>query len=203
LAATLDPLAHPEVESARLRVVCTDAGGQELEASATVVRELPGGPPGAGRETILQLETAVARVRERIDHEPVVLDFRTGLELASHYPALTIFQPVAVDDPALPYLDRTIDLVVTDGTSPEAVAEARRVAAVATVEGAALEWQPGAPPRPTPPETSIIVVVHGPPNGQPVALARSTPSPSRFDSFNVCTSICIHCGDKKSMNCFS
>lgn len=161
LSGALDPLAAAAEGRAQLRVVCTDARRERLEQTALVARQPSSGPSAVSREGLAGIETVVALVRERVLRAPLVLDWHTGLQAASFAPEATLFQPASVDVATLPYADGSLDLVVTDASSPERRAEARRVAAVATLEGGALRWQPFAPPRPVLPETSIVFPAHG------------------------------------------
>ena len=120
------------------------------------------------------LERLLDEFRGRFDRDPVVLDWLTGFDLAAVFADLVVFSP-ADNDSILPYLDRSIDLVVSSPRSHVA-SEARRVAAAAVVtlaspgdaqhatqqSTAVVEWVPGvfatSPPLPT---TTIIIPVHG------------------------------------------
>jgi GT2 family glycosyltransferase len=103
--------------------------------------------------------------RTRFEREPAILDWRSGLSLASLLPRERIFQPPGNDGP-LPYLERSVEMVITDANDGYAVSEAWRVAtgAVITVDRSArndepkldLEWLPGSA-RGRWPACSIII----------------------------------------------
>lgn len=138
-------------------------------------------------------EKLIADCRSRFGRDPAVLDWHTGLGLGTIFPGLAIFAPPTEpgsDD--LPYLDRSIDLVVVPFPDRAALAEAHRVAvgAVATLRDAEeaddrgsdragdddgddaaltldVEWLPGSPP-PTPRTTSIVIPTY---NGVALTVA--------------------------------
>ncbi len=129
-------------------------------------RDPHGGVPGA-------VEEALGQVRNRLERDPTVLDWNSGLGLARVLSRLAVFSPPgAADVQRLPYLDGTVDVVVLSSADPVRVAEARRVAAAAvlrlsglragdaTAEGFRLEWKPEATAPPSLPGTSIIVPAH-------------------------------------------
>lgn len=64
---------------------------------------------------------------EHTGSAPAILDWATGLELASRLPGRTVFTPPRREAP-LPYLDGTVDVVAIADDAPLVVAEARRVA---------------------------------------------------------------------------
>ena len=72
--------------------------------------------------------------RDRLDHEPSVLDWNTGLKLEHEFPDLAVFSPTLEGKPrVLPYIDRTIDIVAVAASDEAVLAEAQRVAALAVV----------------------------------------------------------------------
>ena len=79
-----------------------------------------------------KFEESVAEFQSRFGRDPAILDWNTGLELASRFPQHTIFSPSPVDR-ALPYLDKSIDMVAISSAGSEISAEARRVAEAAVV----------------------------------------------------------------------
>jgi hypothetical protein len=81
------------------------------------------------------LENVVAQCRKYLDCEPAILDWDTGLHLATLFPHLTVFSPPALEE-KLPYLDGSIDIVAVP-PDPASIAEARRVARVAILTAAA------------------------------------------------------------------
>jgi len=81
----------------------------------------------------------LAEFANRTEREPTILDWHAAPGLADVFPQQTIFSPLtAAATPTLPYLDRSIDIVVVraDAGAPR-LAEARRVAAalVLQIEG--------------------------------------------------------------------
>jgi hypothetical protein len=106
---------------------------------------------GAAASPLATIRRAVASLRARSSSEPSILDWRTGMEFAGQLPDLPVFTPPA-DGDALPYLDRSVDVVVVASSDAARLAEARRVAAQAVIridanypDVAELEWSPGAP----------------------------------------------------------
>jgi hypothetical protein len=78
-----------------------------------------------------RLDAAIARFQKRFGKDPAILDWNSGLELAAVFPDATVFAPPEAAS-TLPYLDRSVDIVVCPRT-PEAVREARRVASAMVV----------------------------------------------------------------------
>jgi GT2 family glycosyltransferase len=129
-----------------------------------------------------QVEEVIAEFQKRMDTDPSMLDWNSGLELAVSFPHLAVFSPLSSEsiDPTLPYLDRSIDIVVTSSLDPGRIAEARRVAAVAVILSStlsnelqhlmprkvakppvslAIEWLTDQSNAPSMPPTSIIIPV--------------------------------------------
>lgn len=81
-------------------------------------------------ETILSgLDRAVARLDAETGRRPFILDWHTGEPWNVRLPAVTVFSPVSREfEPVLPYLDRSIDLVMLSGSRAEHAGEAARVA---------------------------------------------------------------------------
>ena len=65
-------------------------------------------------------------------HQPAILDWQTGHDLAALLNECNVFAPEQHDS-VLPYLDSSIDVVVLDAETPQRLAEARRVASSAVV----------------------------------------------------------------------
>ncbi len=86
-----------------------------------------------------KFEEVVTECRARLQRDPAILDWNTGLELAATFPQRSIFSPPSVDR-VLPYFDQSIDIVVVSSPDAASITEARRVAkaAVITVTGAEL-----------------------------------------------------------------
>ncbi|MQA73277.1 MAG: hypothetical protein GEU88_02810 [Solirubrobacterales bacterium] len=100
---------------------------------------------------IATLRRAVACVRMRSGRDPSILDWRTELGIADQLPEMPVFVPPG-EEPVLPYLDGTVDIVVLASADVAQIGEARRVAASAVIrvdpsspEEAELEWSAGAP----------------------------------------------------------
>ena len=77
-------------------------------------------------------EETLAECRARLDREPVILDLDSESELAAKFPECVFFSPGGKAG-ALPYLDRTIDLVALRGKGGVALKEARRVCSEAVL----------------------------------------------------------------------
>jgi GT2 family glycosyltransferase len=79
-----------------------------------------------------RFEKVIAEFQSRFDHDPDILDWHTGLNLAAAFPRLTILSPPTAES-TLPYLDHSIDIVVISSSGPDAFKEAQRVATAAVV----------------------------------------------------------------------
>jgi GT2 family glycosyltransferase len=92
-------------------------------------------PAQAIAELSQQMEDAISEFQKRMDINPSILDWNSGLELAVSFPHLAVFSPLSSEGigSTLPYLDHSIDIVVTSSPDPGRIAEARRVAAVAVI----------------------------------------------------------------------
>ena len=104
----------------------------------------PAGPIAAIRQAAESLRIGAGR-------EPSILDWDTGIGLADRLPELQVFSPPD-DGPRLPYLDRTVDVVVLAAGDDARLAEARRVASEAVValsapDEAGVEWLRRPAPR--------------------------------------------------------
>jgi GT2 family glycosyltransferase len=79
-----------------------------------------------------EFSEALAEFSRRMEREPTILDWHAAPGLAEVFPEPTIFAPLTTDDtPLLPYLDRSIDIVVVRADAgADRLAEASRVAAV-------------------------------------------------------------------------
>ena len=78
------------------------------------------------------LERLVAEFAARYDRDPVILDWNTGLKIEDAFPDLAVFAP-QLDGDSLPYLSRSIDIVVVRHADSGRRAEARRIASGAVV----------------------------------------------------------------------
>jgi hypothetical protein len=101
--------------------------------------------------SIAALRRIAASVRIRSGREPSILDWDTELRLGEHLAEMPVFVPPG-EGPTLPYLDRSVDVVVLASTDPGRIAEARRVAGTAVIrfdpstpERSEIEWLGGAP----------------------------------------------------------
>jgi len=79
---------------------------------------------------LAQIGAAIQEYKGRFDRDPAILDLHTGLEIAPAFPEEMVFMP-PTNDPQLPYLDGSIDLVIV--LAEDFFAEARRVASGAVV----------------------------------------------------------------------
>jgi hypothetical protein len=101
------------------------------QADVCVVYSLRDQPRGgvAWRE---QLSTVLAQCSQTVGNEPAILEWRTEFDLVALFPDLTVFSsPNDVD--FLPYLDRSVDIVVVSTGDTQVLDEAERVASAATV----------------------------------------------------------------------
>jgi hypothetical protein len=73
-----------------------------------------------------------------LGHQPAILDWNTGQDLAALFNGYKVFSPVG---DTLPYLEHTIDVVAVKDPSAEAVTQARRVA-----KALVICVRPGSPP---------------------------------------------------------
>jgi hypothetical protein len=96
---------------------------------------------------LASLKLTVACLRIRTGRDPSILDCGSSLGIADHLPEVKVFGPPG-DEPTLPYLDGTVDIVVVPADAAAGrLEEARRVAASSVIrvdpgssEGAELEW---------------------------------------------------------------
>jgi GT2 family glycosyltransferase len=88
--------------------------------------------PPAARSARHVLDEALDRFRAQWGRRPAILDWETGLNLASALPDHPVFSPPA-SGASLPYLDRSIDMVAIRTADPRALAEAERVAETAVI----------------------------------------------------------------------
>jgi hypothetical protein len=95
------------------------------EADAGVVWDLQTASPLRG------LDDLVTELRSG-PHQPAILDWQTGHDMAALLNECNVFAPEQHDS-VLPYLDSSIDVVVLDAETPQRLAEARRVASSAVV----------------------------------------------------------------------
>jgi GT2 family glycosyltransferase/glycosyltransferase involved in cell wall biosynthesis len=126
-------------------------------AAVTVPTSRLQAPPPAFEPWMPELSAAKAALELELGRPPIALDWtKEGLTGVT-------FRPITIESDRLPYLDSSIDLVVTDAGNAERLAEARRVAngrvLLKTPTGLDSLWLPGAPGAPS--SVSIIIPVHG------------------------------------------
>ncbi|HEX6460179.1 MAG TPA: sulfotransferase [Thermoleophilaceae bacterium] len=102
-----------------------------------------------GSAPLAVLKRAASSLRVRTGRDPSLLDWATGLGIASLLPDVAVFEPPDGGD-TLPYVDGSVDIVALASADGARLAEARRVAgsAVITVDldSAETEWVQGAAP---------------------------------------------------------
>lgn len=76
---------------------------------------------------------AIAECRSRVDREPGILDWNTGLNLTAMCPQDSVFSPPKTGA-VLPYMESSVDLVVVRTSDSAILNEARRVAGAAVVQ---------------------------------------------------------------------
>jgi GT2 family glycosyltransferase len=109
----------------------------ELVAERADVGRLYDLAPEPRRGDVVRVTAQLADAWERVSGTaPSILDWSTGLELATRLPERTVFSPPSAGD-LLPYLDGTADIVVVTDDDPARLAEARRVALRSVVRPAA------------------------------------------------------------------
>lgn len=97
-----------------------------------------------------QFTAVVAEFQSRCERDPVILNWQPDEEWEKHFPQLTIFKAADAGE-TLPYLDHTVDIVVTAADDSAGESEAQRVASAAVVRLDAAEqkisvaWQPDCP----------------------------------------------------------
>jgi GT2 family glycosyltransferase len=115
------------------------------------------------RNRWIPLTETVAECRLRLGREPVLLNWKSRLELAYSFPEVTVISPPDISRQALPYLDKSIDLIAVPAENQELIAEARRVAtqAVLLIDGnldCQVEWLSDVPAELA--AVSIVISVH-------------------------------------------
>src|SRR5262249_52275367 len=69
----------------------------------------------------------ICEFKKRNGRCPVILDWATGANLARIFTECTVFSPHNGDEPTLPYLEKTVDLVAVTERESNRFDEARRV----------------------------------------------------------------------------
>src|SRR5262249_20540326 len=104
-------------------------GGIVTERAVTV--DLGNLPTSSGSASFVdEVAGVIAEFERRHDRSPAILDWDTGLHLEDVFPDQTIFSPELKRN-ILPYLDRSIDVVVIASDAQGAMSEAARVASAA------------------------------------------------------------------------
>lgn len=143
---------------------------RHLERTAAVVGEGDGvgrlyhlEPEGRPRDLAGVVGDVASAWERSADAPPSILDWTDGCELADALPGQTVFAPPTSAD-VLPYLDRTVDIVVVGDAGPARLAEAERVATRSVVRsvggsGGQPEWVADhvAGPPPAPESVSIVI----------------------------------------------
>jgi GT2 family glycosyltransferase len=98
-----------------------------------------------------------------------ILDWDTGMDLASRFPGASVFSPPD-NGGSLPYLDSTVDLVALAGDDPHRLSEARRVAGLSVIrlsEGVEGLDGNGSGPHTGVGFREVVEHIEGPPRGLP------------------------------------
>ena len=117
-----------------------------------------------------ELSNVIADFQDRMQRDPSILDWTATLHLAEKLDHLAVCSPLIDNSKVLPYLGRSIDIVVLSAADPDRIPEARRVAAGAvvqidhsanageTADGAGeIDWVIDSAPIPSLPTASIII----------------------------------------------
>lgn len=91
----------------------------------------PADPVGTGGWT--EFEEMNSKIQRHSGRYPAILDWHTGLDLASKFPQYAVFSPPNSGDSRLPYLDHSVEVVAVPSSDSAANAEAVRVAQVAVI----------------------------------------------------------------------
>jgi len=95
-----------------VRIDLIDETGLQASCTAPLICE-QGKRVTADEHTLRELEAVLQDFESRTGQTPAVLDWDSGLELAALFPERAVFSPPAGEiQSELPYLDRTVDLVV-------------------------------------------------------------------------------------------
>jgi GT2 family glycosyltransferase len=95
------------------------------------IYELRKSPDAAVTSWWGQISELISEHRDRLDRDPSILDWHTGLEVKEHFPDETVFQPPGGNEAELPYFDHSVDIVLVAAPDPSLLREAERVAAYA------------------------------------------------------------------------
>jgi GT2 family glycosyltransferase len=95
------------------------------------IYELRKSPDAAVSSWWGQISELISEHRDRLDRDPSILDWHTGLEVKEHFPDETVFQPPGGNEAELPYFDHSVDIVLVAAPDPSLLREAERVAAYA------------------------------------------------------------------------
>ena len=117
-----------------------------------------------------EISNVIADFQDRMQREPSILDWTATLHLAEKLHHLAVCSPLIDNAKVLPYLDRSIDIVVMPTAAPDRISEARRVADAAVVQidladnagetadsAVETDWVVDAAPIPSLPTASIII----------------------------------------------
>ena len=80
-----------------------------------------------------RLSEVIDECADELGRDPSVLDWNSGLELVGRFPSQAVFEPPQAGEAVLPYIDRSIDIVVVKSSDTELTEEADRVAGYAVI----------------------------------------------------------------------
>jgi GT2 family glycosyltransferase len=133
-----------------------------------VIYGLQGTARGGTQSWQARFLDAVGSCQSYSGETPSILDWNTGLTLATRFPDLTAFSPSGAEQ-ALPYMDESVDIVVAGKTDEGTLTEAQRVAKLAVMSvplqpdvlsagpELEIEWKVDIAARASTAKTSIIV----------------------------------------------
>ncbi len=143
----------------RYEVIERDAD-EGLVVRLSQVRVRDGSEDGDDGADPIEIIAALLERREsESPHPPSVLDWGSRLELQHRLTGHAVFSPPPGNGATLPYMDRSVDVVILGGSDPARLREARRVAALAVVTGGAQGVEVEELAHAPLPERSVAIII--------------------------------------------